>query len=362
MKKIIMSLMVIAVTVGLVAGGTFADFSDYEVSDDNFFATAALDLKVSDYLGQVYDGETVPAMFQITDAWPSCDKSIFFDLHNEGQGFQKIPYAYIHIKNVECGWVMPKTAYKWINCDPATGECIVATPPADPPFPGDQGVGLPKPVNEPEYVAECGGVVGEDRYGNPVTVTGIGCCYGEDCELARHVDVHIEVAGPYPNDVYPTSETVPDADWVSLDLTAYDDDPDDGVIKMNELDCEEILLAQIPNCNKIWVHIWMHLQDIDEDVALSFAGVDNDGDGAIDEDGRGCVGDTPDFDDDNDGLIDEDPAIDANGGPPSGDPDGGYFDANNAHEAKWDHWVTNAIQKDKVHFDMAFELLQNPVP
>jgi hypothetical protein len=38
-----------------------------------------------------------------------------------------------------------------------------------------------------------------------------------------------------------------------------------------------------------------------------------------------------------------------------------YFDEDYP-EAKWDHWPTNAMQKDGVMFDIAFELLQNQVP
>ena len=324
MKKIIMSLMVIAVTVGLVAGGTFADFSDYEVSEDNYFATGALDLTVSDYTGKVYNGVTVPAFWEIKDAWPCCDKSIFLDLHNEGQGFQKDPHAYIHFKNMECEWVVPKTVYKWIDCDD-DGACVVATPPAVPPAPGSQGNTFPKPVNEPEFVAECGGIAGEDVNGDAVTVPGVGCCYGEGCQLPRHIGVAgFFIAGPYDTSLAPgptnpkTNADVPAADWRAVDLIAQglDTDPQNGVIKLNELQCKQIYLGQIPNCWKIWVHISLHLQDIDEDDLIE--------EGVLTDPGTGY----------------------------------GWFDDTIADEAKWDHWPTNAIQKDKVKFDMAFELLQ----
>jgi len=318
-KKILVSLMVIAVAVGLLAGATAADFSDIEVSQGNTFATGAMDLTVSDYTGTVYNGETVPAFWQVEDAWPCCDKSIFFDLHNEGQGFQVQPWAYLHLKNFECGWVVPKTVYKWINC--VDGVCTVVPAPPKPGGgtwnEGDQGTGLPKPVNEPEYVAECGGIAGEDVDGHLVTVPGVGCCYGENCLLPQHIGVIlIDVAGPYDTslpygpDNPKMSSDVPAADWEHLNITRYDDNGD-GVIKLNELDCKQIELGQIPNCNKIWVHIALHLQDIDEDTIF---------------------------------------------------PNGGFFDDTIPAEAKWDHWPTNAIQKDKVKFDMSFELLQVKVP
>jgi predicted ribosomally synthesized peptide with SipW-like signal peptide len=315
MKNIFLSVVVVATLVTAGVGGTLADFSDIEISEDNYFKTGSLDLVVSDYMGVEYDDP--PTTFSIKDAWPCCDKSEFIDLHNYGQGFQKDPYAYLHIKNIECGWVVPKRVYAWINC--VGGECVKVdepTPPSGGWVEGVQGTGLPKPVTEPEYVAECGGVAGEDIDGNPVVVPGIGCCYGENCQLARHIDVHIEVAGPYDHDVYPKAEDVPDDAWVAVDLLPYDtDDPaNTGIIKLHELECIEIPLGKIPNCKKIWVHIWVHLQDFDEEDAFAA------------------------------GLI---PTT--------------YFDETYP-EAKWDHWPTNAYQKDSVHFDMAFELLQNAVP
>ncbi len=308
MKSILLCVVVIAALVVAGVGGTLADFSDIEVSQDNTFSTGALDLVVSDNLGVEYPDDA-PKFFQVTDAWPCCDKSVFLDLHNYGQGFQVTPYAYLHIKNLTCGWVMPKLVYAWLD---ENGNKVAG--PATPPVEGAHGTGYPRPVTEPEYVAEMGGIAGENASGTPVTVPGIGE-YGENCKLTRHVGViGIYVAGPYTHDQYPTSTTVPAADWTPLDLSAYDTDPADGIIKLNELVCHEILLMQIPNCNKIWVHIALHFQDFDEEAALA------------------------------EGLI---PTT--------------YF-AETYPEAKWDHWPTNAMQKDYMEFDMAFELLQTKVP
>jgi len=298
--------VVIGALVVAGIGGTFADFSDIEISEDNYFGTGALDLVVSNYAGTEYPDD-VPKFFMVQDAWPSCDKSVFLDLHNYGQGFQVDPYCYIHLKNLECGWIVPKSVYAWLDAD---GTKVIVV---DPPAAGTQGTGYPRPVTEPEYVAEMGGVAGELANGTAVTVVGIGE-YGETCEVARHVDFHIEVAGPYDHGAVATSKDVPDADWTTVDLSRFDLDPTDGVIKLNELLCEEILLMQIPNCKMIWVHIWAHLQDFDEEAAYA------------------------------EGLIDTT-----------------YF-AETYPEAKWDHWPTNAYQKDYMEFDMAFELLQNPIP
>jgi len=319
MRNILLSVVVVAVLIGAAVGGTLADFSDYEVSEDNYFGTGALDLTVSDAVGNEYNGDTVPALFTVGDAWPCCDKSFFFDVENWGQGEQETPYVYIHFKNFDCGWVMPKYVegtYEpmWIDCE--NGECKEVDPPVDLPDPGDRGKGLPKPVNEPEFVAECGGVAGEDADGNPVIVDGIGCCYGDQCQLSRHIGViYIAVAGPWPHENKPeTGARVPMDAWRYLDLSEYDTDPEDGVIKLNELECFQVCLGELPGCEGMWVHISLHLQDFDEDDAYDQE------------------------------LIDET-----------------YFDDTIPAEAKWDHWPTNAYQQDYIMFDMAFELLQNPL-
>lgn len=315
MKNIILAVAVIVVLALAGMGGLFADFSDIEVSQDNFFQTGSLDLAISDYEGNVYNGDgNIPVFWEISDAWPCCEKSVYFDLENFGQGNQGVPWAYIHFKNLECGWVQPKD-YSTIWVD-ENGDIVPE--PDYAPGPGQPQGDLPdfpKPLTEPEYVAELGGIAGEDEDGNPVEVPGIGLCYGETCELPEHIGViYIAIAGPYPDDEKPaTSAEVPAADWVVLNLTRYDAD-DNGVIKLDELECQEVELCQVP-CNEgIWVHISLHFQDFDEEDAYA----------------QGLIPDT-------------------------------YFDEDYP-EAKWDHWPTNAMQKDGVMFDIAFELLQNRVP
>ncbi len=100
MKKIVVSLMLIALMAGLISGGLFADFSDIETSHDNYFSSGSMDLKVSNYLGMEYEDPNVPMFFQIENAWPCCSKDVRFDLHNVGQGFQQNPWLYLHIKNL----------------------------------------------------------------------------------------------------------------------------------------------------------------------------------------------------------------------------------------------------------------------
>lgn len=294
--------MTICLVAGLVGGGLFADFSDIETSRDNYFQTGALDLKVSNQLGVEFQDPNVPAFYQITDAWPCCDKSIFFDLENYGQGFQKVPELYVHFKNFECYWVVPKNVWAWVD---ANGNTV--DPPDPEPVHGDIGMGFPKPLNEPEYVAELGGIAGEDVNGDPVVVPGIGLCYGEDCRLAEHIGVMMWVAGPY-NHPKPALLDVPQGDWRMIDIPDTDGD---GHIKLNDIFCWQVDLGPLPSNSGLWVHISLHFQDYDEEEAVA------------------------------DGLLDR-----------------GYFDENIPCEAKWDHWPTNAMQKDGMRFDMAFELLQ----
>jgi len=291
MKNIFLSVVVVATLVAAGIGGTFADFSDIEISEDNYFKTGSLDLTVSDAQKTEYNGDAVPAFIQYTGAWPCSNKSYFIDLENWGEGSQYTPWAYLHFKNVECVWVVPKLLYMWVDIDgkevaapvkPGGGNWVW----------GDQGTLYPKPVTEPEYVAEYGGLAGELPDGTLVTVDGIGP-FGENCEISEHLGVKIDVAGPWPHADKPAAEDV--LIWTEV----YND-------KLADLECESLFLMQIPNCNGIWVHVVFHLQEpAEEDFGRDFF-----------------------------------PGTDS----------------------PWNDWVTNAMQADGVHFDMAFELFQYALP
>ena len=287
MKKILISLMVIGLTGGLM-GAALADFSDIETSQGNFFGTGELNLKVSDYLGNEYEDPNVPAMIQYSNAWPCCTKDYYIDLHNAGEGDQYIPWAYIHFKNFSCDDLEAKD-------------------------------GSDKP--EPERAAEEGLTpVGEDVDGNLVYVdiyapasannpAALGVI-GDDCTLGKYIDIQIF----WSDEQVEKAEMV--QNWRQLDLMKYDTDPKNGVVTMNELECYQIELGQIPNCNKLWLDIKIHYGDIDEDDLIAW--------GMLDDPGTGY----------------------------------GWFDDTTV-EAKWDHWPTNALMKDVIYFDMSFELLQN---
>jgi predicted ribosomally synthesized peptide with SipW-like signal peptide len=278
MKNILLSVVVVTTLLAAGIGGTFAHFSDTEEVFDNYLQTDELDLKVSTlaYVGGVwvstgeYDQPDIPALVTKDDYMEPClDYSFHFDLHNVSEYITG--RAYMHLKNPRCEDIPSKD-------------------------------GDPKP--EPEIVAEQGGYVGQ------VWVPGIGEI---ECFLSRHIEVkRIEIQNM-------------DGDTLRVvDLTPYDVDPQDGVVKMNELICHNVELYDIPGCTSIVVLIDFHLQDIDEDALIT------------------------------QGYLDP-PAVPAPG-------DGGYFDGTDPEVIKkcWDHWPSNALQKDRIYFDILFSLAQYP--
>jgi predicted ribosomally synthesized peptide with SipW-like signal peptide len=238
--------------------------------------------------------------------WGTCIapcKSRDFTIEVENMGQCEYPaYLWMHIKNVDCGEV-----------------------------PQEKTGGMP----EPEDVTQNGG-----RFAQ-VDLPGIGVM-GEDCTLGDHISIRI---------------------WYDEDDDGVQDNGEVQVHKISDIVCYNKLLGRLDPCQLRYLYIDVHLQDVDEDELLTFGGVDNDGDGLTDEDGRGCVGDTPGVDDDDDGMIDEDPALDGNY--PDDDVDGGYFDGGDADVRNkcYDKWPTNALMKDYISFDILFTLSQeDPEP
>jgi hypothetical protein len=164
---------------------------------------------------------------------------------------------------------------------------------------GTIGTGYPEPVTEPEFVAEFGGIAGENATGGLVRVPGIGH-YGEDCRLANHINAIISVAGPWPHELKPDYDKVPAGNWTTI----YSG-------KLAGLNCTELELGKIPNCNGIWLHASLYLVDMSEAEAITEKVLDR------------------------------------------------HYFTGVGSEAKWEDWPTNAYQSDGVRFDMAFELLQN---
>jgi len=299
------SILVLTIALMLVAGlmevgviGTA--FSDTGISTGNTI-TAGMNLKVSDGQGNKYDNPKVPVLVAIDNGWPECQKVACFEVHNNGGDGQPPPVAYLHINNINCSTAEPKVPYAYINCTEG-GECIDC----EPPYTGC------KPMTEPEYVAECGGIAGEDVNGNLVTVPGLGCCWGETCELAQAINVSISKAGPYTADEDPPNcSEVPTGNWSVLDLSAYDQNGD-GKVTLNELECEQIELGELPGCNSYWIEMTLELQDVSEDDLIA--------QGVLADPGTGY----------------------------------GWFNQSIPAEMKWNDWPTNALMYDMMEFDISF--------
>jgi hypothetical protein len=257
MKNILLSVVVVATLIAAGVGGTLADFSDIEISVGNEFETGSMNLKVSDETGALYDGPgPIPAIFTVpasAGAWPCCSKDIRFDLTLECQGQGTEAHTYIHFKGIEC-------------------------------------YGVEKV--EPEIAVEQGGLIGEKLDGTLVYSPWMRE-FGENCELAEHIDISIfsstnSIAGP----------------WTPVDIL-YCDTNADGIIKMNEVACNQIYLGLVQCDTPLYVMATLHLQDVPEE------------------------------------LVGED-----------------LFDETIWQEAKFNDWPTNALMKDGMRFNISFEATQ----
>lgn len=71
MKKILISLSIIAAAAAIAIGATTAFFSDTETSTGNTFTAGALDLKVDNHC--IYNGETCPTPENMLTSWEPAD-------------------------------------------------------------------------------------------------------------------------------------------------------------------------------------------------------------------------------------------------------------------------------------------------
>ena len=278
MKNVFLSVVVVTTLLAAGLGGTFAHFSDTEESLDNWIQTGSLDLKISDVNMNEYDdlpwGQGVPPLVFATDLEPKISKDFTFDVHNAGQPDGDPCYLYMHFKKLKCEDIPPHKG--GIEC------------------PGG------KMQPEPEIVAEHGGWVGQ------TWVPGVGCCFGCDGNLEKHIDITV---------------------WYDADADGEFEDDEivyDG--KMDGIICTNWYLGRLDKCQTRLLHVVVRLQNIDEDDLI-----------AAD-------------------LL-EPPAVPAPG-------DGGYFDGTDPDvQLKcWDKWPTNALMKDKITFSILFSLVDGPTP
>jgi len=293
MKNMVLSMVVICALTIAGVGGTFAHFSDTEESMDNLIQIGSIDLKVIDKLTGVAWDDPIPTGLCISaiDIQPCESADYTWQLKNTGQPQGDICHVYMQVKNPRCEDVV-----------------VIHTGEARP---------------EPEVVAEDGGWLGQ------VYVPGMGK-QGDNCNLLDFIEVTV---------YYPWDEAAQTGPVVW------------GPGMIGELVSMDCLLGELNKCEDAKdVHVVVHFYDISEDDLATllgpdpyFAGVDNDGDGLVDEDPRDGI------DNDLDGLVDEDP-----------DDETGHFDGTDPGIMlkSWDHWPTNAFMKDKVKFDILFSLVQ----
>ena len=161
MKSIFLSLVVICALAISAIGGTFATWSDSEVSMGNRIETGSVDLKVNGEDDEPW-GAGVPTKVDITCMVPERLYGPFpVDLWNAGI-CDTPSMAFIHFKDMCCSNAPPKVdgqGYSTGYRCPVTGDL--------------------KP--EPELVAEFGGKV------DCRTVDGIGEPVGDTCSMKSHI-------------------------------------------------------------------------------------------------------------------------------------------------------------------------------
>jgi hypothetical protein len=245
LKNVILALGVIGALVAGLLGGVFADFSDSEEEMGDVLQAGSLDLKVN--------GEDDPNVLPFSIKGMVPDK--VYDVTKTVSNVGTIDgWLYLHIKNVIC----IEDNDKDLN--------------------GDGSITVPEDNPEPENVAQWGGKHGQKQ------VPGLG----EACDMEKHMElVNINWNG------------------TPVDISQYDLNGD-GKVKMDEIECNQILIAQLPACGEVFeVNFEFMLQDVPEEYY--------------------------DLD---------------------------IFDESDPHEIKWNWWPTNRYQGDKLTFDILFELLQ----
>lgn len=117
MNKILVSLLMIGLVIGIAGAGTWAYFSDTESVDGNTFTAGTLDLKISD----LNDDSTSKLPFEIVNVKPGDSGSEKAKLKNEGNVAGTVYVKISNIVNEENGLKAPELALVPPDTD-ATGE------------------------------------------------------------------------------------------------------------------------------------------------------------------------------------------------------------------------------------------------
>lgn len=103
MKRILISLMTIALVGALIGGGVYAYFSDIETSTGNIFTAGTLNLKVS-------DDDPLTAHFEVTDTYGGESGSDDWLLKNDGSIAGSLDITFSNIVDAENGVNEPEEA------------------------------------------------------------------------------------------------------------------------------------------------------------------------------------------------------------------------------------------------------------
>jgi hypothetical protein len=294
MKNVLLSVLTVTTLIAAGVGGTFASFVDTEISEDNFYQAGISDLLVNG------KNDPLGPKIQYVHGAPCKSVDFWIDIFNWGecQGGS----VYLHFKDVLSEEAGTKT-----HVDPATGlsaEWVydavsvygmgipdgyrIAVPPEP------QGPGVWS--SEPEKIAEVG-----DGYVAQIYIPpGDPCCMGEDYAsgISDHLDVVVEVCDDGMDGVLDDADddgdgTISPAQraahtWVQIPSLCG---------KLSDIACNKDLLGFLATQQYGWIHVDLHLQQIE------------------------CVG-WPDF--------------------------------------QTRHWPTDALQGDRASWNMMFELIADP--
>lgn len=261
MKNVFLSLLVVSALIAAGVGGTFADFVDTEISEDNFYQAGISDLLVNG------KNDPIGPKLQYTHGAPC--KSVDFWIQVFNWGECQGGMLYMHFKDV----VSEENGTKLFMGEEFVFDdaAVLGYPPIPdgyrPALPGEpQGPGVWS--SEPEKIAEVG-----DGYVWQIYIPADDpCLLGEDyaCGIADHLDVHVEVPlvgatgdemGNPDTDGDGFVSATEYAEWIAAGNRWETIDTLSG--KLVDIDCQKDYLGYLPTQVKSWIHVDLHLQQIE---------------------------------------------------------------------------------------------------
>jgi|GEM_PF-2131265 len=265
MKNIVLSIMVVSTLLAAGIGGTFAGFVDTEESMGNSFQAGILDLLVN---GK--NDPDVLGTFTVECGIPCHSIDRWVDLYNWGQcqgGF-----VFIHFKDIvseEYG-VKKHNDLGYIYDGVSTG--LAGIPDGYRPAVGEEPKGAGVWSSEPEKIAEVGdGYVGQTYIPAHDPGNLDACTMGEDYAsgIAEHLGIVVRVplVGATGNELG-NPDLNKDGEVDATEESAWETDNRWEIIasvsgKLKDIECQKNLLGVLYSQQKTFVHIHVHLQQIE---------------------------------------------------------------------------------------------------